>query len=124
MTPAGDAVMDTVVVSVAEMSDNNGESARDGKETVTVTSEVPTLDNVRDFCLVQQKKITNRATARDVKTLSDWLSVNKSELHPLEWIPHSELNEYITQFLIYIRKADGSQYQPGTLTNMYHSFDQ
>jgi hypothetical protein len=83
----------------------------------------PSMENVRIFCNSQRKINTTKSTERDVKTLSNWLATEKFELRNLEVVPPRELNEYLAQYFVYIRKKDGTDYQPGSLTSMFHSVD-
>ena len=83
----------------------------------------PFMAKVRQFCKDQQKLNTVKVTNRDIKSVATWLASNKFELRNLEDIPPSKLNDYLSQFVIFVRKQDGSQYQPGTLTGMIHSVD-
>jgi hypothetical protein len=103
------------------------EEGLDGVEVLvndgeTVDVEGPSMEKVRQFCAEQGKKNTKKATCRDVKNFSEWLSCMKFELRNIEYIPPKLLNDYMAQYFVYIRKQDGSQYQPGSLTNMFHSF--
>ena len=81
----------------------------------------PSMAKVLKFCEDQEKINTRKATNRDVKHFSDWLLSTKFVLLDLHEIPPEELNELLAQYLVFVRKSDGSEYQPGTLVNMFHS---
>ena len=75
----------------------------------------PSLWKVMKFCEKQEKINTHKVNSQDVNHLSDWLLCMKFELQELENIPPAQLNEYLAQHFVFVRKADGSNYQPGTL---------
>lgn len=98
---------DGVSVHISEDSDEEG----------------PSMAKVKQFCKDQEKINTRRATAGHIKTFSDWLASVKFDLRPVECIPPKELNRLLAQFFVFVRKVDGSEYQPGTLLNMFHSIE-
>ena len=79
--------------------------------------------SVNDFISEQQNKSTAQKTQRDVKLLQLFL-VNKNEKRNIKDIPTEELNEYVYNFIIWVRTKDGKKYEPSSLRNLLASFDQ
>ena len=46
-----------------------------------------------------------------------------SKRRPMEDIPPEELNSLLAQFFIKVRKFNGDEFEPGTLTSLQRSFD-
>ena len=81
------------------------------------------LDAVSRFINEQKKINTTKATNRDIKTVSDWLLREKSESRNIQNIEPKELDELLSQFFVFVRKRDGTEYQPSSLTSMLHGID-
>ena len=62
--------------------------------------------SVDDFISEQQNKSTAKITQRDVKLLQLFL-VNKNDKRNIKDIPIEELNEYVSDFIIWVRTKDG-----------------
>ncbi|XP_070555060.1 uncharacterized protein KIAA1958-like [Ptychodera flava] len=80
-------------------------------------------DEVDDFIRAHQKESTVKSTERDVRRCTEWLAQNCSETRRLECIEPTKLNELLSKFFISIRKMDGTEYEPSTLTNMKCSLE-
>ena len=78
-------------------------------------------DDVDDFINSKKKANTTKATKRDVSNIERWLRETKFELRPLELIDPPELNSYLSCFFISVRKSDGTEYEPSSLTSMLYS---
>lgn len=87
------------------------------------TSDGPTFEKVGEFIQQQKKVNTIKATDRDLRKVTDWLYREKFELRALEEIEAPELNELLSQFFIFVKKLDGNEYQPSSLTCVLHSLD-
>ena len=61
---------------------------------------------IEKFIEDQKNKNTLSKTRRDVRLLSEFLN-SKNESRRIEEIPPKELNEYISEFIIAVRKKDG-----------------
>ena len=81
------------------------------------------ISDVKEFIDGKRKKNTMQATNRDVTNVHRWLLESKMELRSITEIPSLELNAYISMYLISVRKQDGTEYEPSTLTSMLYSFD-
>ena len=77
--------------------------------------------SVDDFISEQQNKSTAKITQRDVKLLQLFL-VNKNDKRNIKDIPIEELNEYVSDFIIWVRTKDGKEYEPSSLRNLLASF--
>ncbi len=85
-------------------------------------AQVSSVDDVLQFIQSKQKPNTVRARNRDLNNLYRWLA-QKNELRELFNIPPPELDNLLSQFLLSVRKVDGSEYEPGSLVSMVYSFD-
>ena len=79
--------------------------------------------DVMTFIEGKNKKNTVSSTSRDVNNIRRWLAENKWELRDLEDIPVDELNRYLAQMWISIRKKKGGEYEPSSLDQMKNSLD-
>ena len=80
-------------------------------------------DDVAAFIQSKKKVNTVKSTNRDVSNVQRWLLVNKLETREIENIPPEELDRYLSQMWISIRKTDGSEYEPGSLHQIKSSVD-
>ena len=63
---------------------------------------------IEKFIKDQKNKNTLSKTRRDVSLLTEFLnSKNESRRIEIEEIPPKELNEYISEFIIAVRRKDG-----------------
>ena len=65
---------------------------------------------------------TARKTLANVKSFKEWLRLNDESREPQK-IPPSELNILISRFIITLKKPDGTDHKPDTLTSYYNSID-
>jgi DNA-directed RNA polymerase subunit RPC12/RpoP len=77
---------------------------------------------VKDFIDQQKKKSTLNCTKCNLKILYKWL-VQKEELRNIENIPLPELDAYLSQFYINLRKECGQEYEPGTFDSICASIE-
>ena len=70
------------------------------------------LDKPIDKFIEDQKnKNTLSKTQRDVSLLIEFLN-SKNESRRIEEIPPEELNEYISEFIVAVRRKDGEDFEP------------
>ena len=74
--------------------------------------------SVEDFISEQQNKSTAQKTQRDVKLLQLFL-VNKNEDRNIKDIPVEELNEYVSDFIIWVRTKVGKEHTSRLLFEIY-----
>ena len=79
--------------------------------------------DVEAYITSMKKGNTVKATSRDVANVKRWLAVNKWELRELDDIPVKDLDGYLSQMWISIRKKDGGEYEPSTLEQIKCSLD-
>ena len=71
----------------------------------------------------QENKNTRRQTLQDVGLLQEFLS-SRNELRKVEDISVEQLNEYLSEFIISVRKKeDNGEYEPSSLRSMFASFE-
>ena len=70
----------------------------------------------------QKNKNTLSKTRRDVSLLTEFLN-SKNESRRIEEIPPKELNEYISEFTVAVRRKDGDDFEPSSLRGLICSFN-
>ena len=76
------------------------------------------LDKPIDKFIEDQKsKNTLSKTRRDVSLLTKYLN-SKNESRRIEEIPPKELNEYINEFIVAVRRKDGEDFEPSSLRGL------
>lgn len=75
-----------------------------------------------EFLQQQQNLNTKRKTTNDVKLFNSYLSTQNESRYP-ELIPPSGLSDYISGFLLSVRRKDGSEYEPTTLRSFVSSIN-
>ena len=70
----------------------------------------------------QKNKNTLSKTRRDVSLLTEVLN-SKNESRRIEEIPLKELNEYINEFIVAVRRKDGEDFEPSSLRGLSCSFN-
>jgi hypothetical protein len=86
----------------------------------TEQSEINRLvdkSKVKDFIDQQKKKSTVNCTKRDLNIVYKWL-VSKNELRLIETIPATELDTYLAEFYVNVKKDNGSEYEPGSIDSI------
>lgn len=78
-----------------------------------------TDEELRKFVEEQRNPNTNRKTIQVMNSFSTWLSDKQNGSRNIEEIDGVTLNNYIGNYLLGLRKKDGSFYEPDTLTS-YH----
>ena len=79
--------------------------------------------SVSEFIEQQENDNTRKKTLRDIGLLQEFLS-SKNELRRIEDISVQQLNEYLSEFIISVRKKeDNGEYEPSSLRSMFASFD-
>ncbi|KXJ08133.1 hypothetical protein AC249_AIPGENE22936 [Exaiptasia diaphana] len=76
----------------------------------------------QNFIDEQQNKNTLSKTKRDIELLKTFLQSQK-ESRDIENIPKAELDDYLSSFLVQVRKKDGEEYEPSSLRSFISSFD-
>ena len=73
--------------------------------------------------ILPTKKTKTRAkTQRDMKLLTTFL-LEKNEQRKLEEIQPEELNWYIGEFIVSVKRKDGQDYEPSSLRSLFSSFN-
>ena len=91
----------------------------------TEQSEINRLvdkSKVKDFIDQQKKKSTVNCTKRDLNIVYKWL-VSKNELRLIETIPATELDTYLAEFYVNVKKDNGSEYEPGSIDSIRASVE-
>ena len=77
-----------------------------------------------DFIDDMKNKNTVRKTVTVMRQFTNWLAMSpRNETREINTIQADELDNYIGSFLLSIRKSDGEQYEPDTLTSYHRGID-
>ncbi|VDI15478.1 Hypothetical predicted protein [Mytilus galloprovincialis] len=90
--------------------------------TDNLTESMIDKQMVMSFIDDQKKKSTVNCTKRDLKLLYKWL-VGKGELRSIEDIPHNELDAFLSEFYITLKRENGQEYEPGTFDGIRASIE-
>ena len=77
---------------------------------------------IDDYIIEQQNKNTRAKTTRDVKLLIEFLKEKQDQRNP-EDIEAKELNEYLCEFILSVKRKDGQDYEPSSLRGLFSSFN-
>lgn len=75
-----------------------------------------------DFLLEQQNANTRKKTTSDLKLFKTYLDSQNESRHP-QFIPPSDLDDYVSGFLLSVRKRDGTEFEPSTLRSFLSSIN-
>ena len=102
----------------------SSESKTNTTDTDRPTTVLPkVLDSVQKFIDCQKKDNTVNATKQHLKTLTNWLIKFKNESRPIHEIQPEQLNLYLQEFFISVKKLDGSEYELASLDAMKSAID-
>ena len=76
---------------------------------------------IDDYILDQENKNTRAKTDRDVKLLIQFLREKDELRNPDELCPE-ELNDYLSEFILSVKRKDGEEYEPSSLRGFISSF--
>ena len=79
-------------------------------------------DDVHNFIHGQENTNTLRKTLGDTRKIMKFLE-SKGEHRDIFQIPHDELDPLLANFILSVRKPDGSDYEPSSLRNIMSSLD-
>ena len=78
----------------------------------------PLETSVSDFIADQENKNSRAKTQRDVKLLKAFLTVKGESRKPEELTPQ-ELNGYLSEFIVSVKRKDGEDYEPSSLRGLF-----
>ena len=78
------------------------------------------IEEINKFVDAQKSKNTSNKTKSDINTWERFCA-SVGEVRRLSEIPPATLNELLGQFFVKIRKKDGAEYEPDTLTSLQRS---
>ena len=81
-----------------------------------------TESDTDEFILKEKNKNTTMKTRSDTNLFVSWLESQK-EYRKLQEIPPSELDSYLGKFYLSVRRLDGSDYEPDTLSSFQNSIE-
>ena len=75
--------------------------------------------NLREFITAQDNKNTEKKTARCINRFSAWLLSEKNFAIDPVLIPPEDLDTYLGEWMLNLKKADGSDYEPDSITSFH-----
>ena len=87
-----------------------------------VSRFVETPDDVMQFVEQNENANTRQKTLSHQKLFEQFL-VSQNEVRQIHNIPPSDLDKYISKFLLSVRQKNGQEYEPVTLRSMLSSFE-
>ena len=78
--------------------------------------------SIDDYIIEQQNKNTRAKTTRDVKLLIEFLREKHEQRNP-EDIEAKELNEYLCEFILSVKRKDGKDFESSSLRGLFTSFN-
>ena len=90
----------------------------------TAQATFPTSDPIKDYINSKRNKNTVKKTDLCYKRFRDWLvAPPREETRNLLDIPPSAMDRYVAGFLIEIKKPNGDDYEPDTLTSFHRGIN-
>ena len=88
-----------------------------------MASRFADINSVEQFIKDQENENTRKKTQQNVALLEEFLTL-RNESRLIEEIAPKELNAYIAEFIITVRKKDGNEdYEPSSLRSLMASFE-
>lgn len=76
-----------------------------------------------DFIKENRNENTTKKTEQILKKFRAWLSEKKNEERKIEDIEPGKLNNYIGNYILSLKKQDGGDFEPDTLTSYHRAID-
>ena len=77
---------------------------------------------IEEYITDQENKNTRAKTQRDAKLLTAFL-LEKHKQRKIEEIQPKELNRYVSEFIVSVKRNDGQDYEPSSLRGLLSSFN-
>ena len=78
--------------------------------------------NVNNFIDEHENINTVKKTFSHLKLMNEFLTIHK-ENRPIHAIPPTELDDYLSEFILSVRTKGNNEYKPSSLRGMIGSFD-
>ena len=78
--------------------------------------------SIDDYIIEQQNKNTRAKTTRDLRLLIELLREKHEQRNP-EDIEAKELNEYLFEFILSVKRKDGKDFESSSLRGLFTSFN-
>ncbi|VDI49717.1 Hypothetical predicted protein [Mytilus galloprovincialis] len=118
--------LEVMPITEVPVSDAQGVVATEEEEILPQVSNTRyksvTLEDTDTFLQNNKNKNTTYKTNSDLKMFYDWCRSN-GNLRLVEDVPAEELDVLLSRFYIGVRRKDGEEYEPGTLTGVQNSID-
>jgi hypothetical protein len=114
---------------VAEIAETRPPPNVNIDNTLPIVNKAPTFVEISDeqkldFINGMKNKNTTRKTDAVMKQFARWLArPPRVEVRDISDIGATELDNYVGSFLLNVRKFDGTQYEPDTLTSYHRAID-
>ena len=119
----GDLGFDISDVLDASFDQSITDFANESVETDNVNDKSSKAE-LLDYINKQQNKNTARKTNNEAKKFIDWLQQPpRNEFRPIESLPAEILDSHIGQYLLTLKRKDGKDYQPDSLTSIHRAIN-
>ena len=71
--------------------------------------------SVNGYVESMENRKTKEKTKRDVQLFEEFLRKEKNDLREVHTIESAELNKYLAEFICFVRRKDGEDYEPSSL---------
>ncbi|VDH93355.1 Hypothetical predicted protein [Mytilus galloprovincialis] len=95
---------------------NNSNEVNDGRYKAV------TISDTEQFILANRNANTRTKTKSDLKMFYEWVLSN-GEMRMVEDVPFPELDGLLARFYLGVRRRDGEEYEPDTLSGVQNSID-
>lgn len=80
-------------------------------------------EELKQFVKGMRSKSTVMKTGQTVRRFQEWLEMEEKDSHNIDNMEPERLNNYLANFWLNIRKSNGEQYEPDTLTSYHRGID-
>ena len=116
---AVEAVLSNQAQPAATTSDKPVSPVQQNKESTSYANRLVNHQSLDELLKEQQNENTKRKTTNDLKLFQSW----KNESRYLQCISPCELDDYISGFLLSVRKRDGIEFEPSTVRSFVSSIN-
>ena len=107
-----------------DIFNDNKENESNNAKNVPEPAALADKSELLTYIKAQQNKNTVRKTQSDASRFIEWLKeYPRSETRPVQTLEPEILDNYIGQYLLSVKRKDGTDYEPDTLTSIHRSID-
>ena len=124
VTDAGNTAPANLLGVLPTTADDNGMNVTDVSLSEALPDPASVSDPLNDYIKSKRNKNTIKKTEQCIKRFQEWMSgPPRLETRALNDISPAQMDRYIGGWLMEIKKPDGSDYEPDSLTSMHRSIN-